>query len=87
MRVLWMNPKIYGEGCWGEGAALSPLFAWLHDLMQTEANFAARGGRNQTLCAASAVILVSAAPGRSHRKRLLRERGFNPPSLLLAPGG
>jgi hypothetical protein len=36
--------------------------------------FAARGGRNETLCATSAKILVPAVPGCFHLKRLLRER-------------
>jgi hypothetical protein len=42
--------------------------------LQSIRAFAARGGRNQTLCAASAETLVPAVPGCIHLKRLLRER-------------
>lgn len=42
--------------------------------LQSIRAFAARGGRNETICATSAEILVPAVPGCFHLKRLLRER-------------
>lgn len=55
--------------------------------MQTDDAFAAREGRNRTLCVTNAFTLVSAISGCSHLERLLRERGLHPLSLWTTPGG